>query len=100
MINGNSILFTSLLIVSALILAGIVYVYRMRGTSNLLLKFAESVDQVFWITDRSWKKVYYISPSFEKVWGRTCSELYRSPSIWLESVHLSTGRGSWNNWRK
>src|ERR1017187_9520088 len=29
----------------------------------------------------------YISPGYERVWGRKCEELYREPKSWLAAVH-------------
>ena len=29
----------------------------------------------------------YISPAYEKIWGRSCKELYQSPHAWLEAIH-------------
>ena len=88
MVNGNVLVFAALLIFAgAVILIGLVYLYHIRSDFRLLYQLANSVNEVFWITDRYWKKVYYVSPAFEKVWGRTCAELYISPELWLTSVH-------------
>ena len=29
----------------------------------------------------------YISPGYERVWGRKCEELYREPRSWVAAVH-------------
>jgi PAS domain S-box-containing protein len=29
----------------------------------------------------------YVSPAFEKIWGRTSRELYQNPQLWREAVH-------------
>ncbi len=48
---------------------------------------AESIDAVFWISSTDWRSVIYVSPAYEKVWGRPCADLYRSPLSWVEQVH-------------
>lgn len=48
---------------------------------------AERIDAVFWIISTDWRSVIYVSPAYEKIWGKSCSELYESPLSWLESVH-------------
>ena len=48
---------------------------------------AECIDAVFWICSNDWRQVLYVSPTYEKVWGRPCSELYRSPLAWIDQVH-------------
>lgn len=87
MINESLIIIALPVLSVAVITAAALYIYRIRRDFNLLLHLAHSVNEVFWITDRRWKKVYYISPAFEKVWGIRCEELYRSPDIILQSVH-------------
>ncbi len=42
---------------------------------------------VFWMTDVAMNELTYVSPSYEKVWGRPCEELYRRPRAWLDAVH-------------
>jgi len=29
----------------------------------------------------------YISPAYEKIWGRSCRALYASPRDWVEAIH-------------
>jgi PAS domain S-box-containing protein len=42
---------------------------------------------VFWVTDGTRSRVEYISPGFERVWGKACRELYDSPGVWVERIH-------------
>jgi PAS domain S-box-containing protein len=46
-----------------------------------------NITQVFWLKDLSKGQTVYISPGFERIWGRTCEELYRQPASWLAAVH-------------
>ena len=46
----------------------------------------ETIREVFWLGSLDWKEVYYVSPAYEHVWGRTCEELYQNPLSWFESV--------------
>lgn len=50
-------------------------------------QIAETIDEVFWLTDAAKEHVIYISPAYERVWGRTCASLYASPRSWLEAIH-------------
>jgi PAS domain S-box-containing protein len=50
-------------------------------------QMAENVEDAFWLADADLSRILYISPSFEKVWGRTCAELYQNPRAWLDAVH-------------
>ena len=48
--------------------------------------FVEKIRGVFWVKDAAAHKQIYISPAYEKVWGRSCESLYEDPKSWLASV--------------
>lgn len=49
-------------------------------------QITESIQEVFWICSSDWKQVHYISPAYEKVWGRSCDSLYENPRSWREAI--------------
>ena len=48
---------------------------------------SENIQEVFWLSNLEKDRMIYISPGYEKIWGRTCASLYASPSDWLEAIH-------------
>jgi two-component system, cell cycle sensor histidine kinase and response regulator CckA len=50
-------------------------------------QLAENMNQVFWMTDLSKGQMLYISPAYEKVWGRSLESLRASPLTWVEAIH-------------
>lgn len=52
-----------------------------------LAKFSEQSDQVYWISSPDFTKIQYVSPSFEKIWGRPRDDLYNSPDKWITWIH-------------
>ena len=50
-------------------------------------ELAESINDVFWTTDDSGERLLYVSPSYERIWGRPCEDLYARPMSWIEAVH-------------
>ncbi len=50
-------------------------------------ELAANVSEVFWMTDPLKKQVLYISPAYEKIWGRTCASVYEDPRTWLDAIH-------------
>lgn len=48
--------------------------------------FMEKMQGVFWIKDLNSGRQIYISPTYEKIWGRTCESLYQDPQSWLNSI--------------
>ncbi|MEO8522451.1 MAG: PAS domain-containing protein, partial [Acidobacteriota bacterium] len=59
----------------------------LRESEERFRQLAENIQEVFWMTEPSSRQVIYVSPAFEKVWGRTCASLYASSDTWEESLH-------------
>jgi PAS domain S-box-containing protein len=53
---------------------------------RLRLQMHETSD-VFWVFDANTKKVLYVSPAYETLWGRSCESLYADPDSWMDAVH-------------
>jgi len=52
-----------------------------------LRQIAENIEQVCWLRDIQSGRILYVSPAFERVWGRSCESLYADVQILIESVH-------------
>jgi diguanylate cyclase (GGDEF)-like protein/PAS domain S-box-containing protein len=50
-------------------------------------QLTENIDEVFWISDATISKMDYISPAYERIWGRSCESVMRSPRSFLDAVH-------------
>jgi len=59
----------------------------LRESEEKFRQIAETINEVFWITDATMRQMIYVSPAYEKIWGRTCQSLYDSPHTWLEAIH-------------
>ncbi|MDB5885160.1 MAG: multi-sensor signal transduction histidine kinase, partial [Polaromonas sp.] len=49
-------------------------------------ELAENVEDVFYSIDARGGRVRYISPGYEKVWGRSCESLYAAPGSAADAV--------------
>jgi len=58
-----------------------------RESEERFRQIAETIDEVFWITPPDKNRMIYVSPAYEKIWGRPCAELYASPRNWLAAIH-------------
>lgn len=47
----------------------------------------ENISGVYWVNDVTRRQTLYISPSYELIWGRSCEDLYKNPSDFINSVH-------------
>ncbi|WP_019500247.1 PAS domain S-box protein [Pseudanabaena sp. PCC 6802] len=59
----------------------------LQESEERFRQLAENIDRVFWLANSDYSQVLYVSPAFEIIWGRACEELYRSPMLWLETIH-------------
>ena len=53
----------------------------------LLRQLVEAVDEVLWLRDLAQERLLYVSPGFEKLWGRPVEDLLANPKIWIDSIH-------------
>ncbi|HEV7282401.1 MAG TPA: PAS domain S-box protein [Pirellulaceae bacterium] len=60
---------------------------RLRQSEERFRQLAENVNDVFWVTDAIKSELLYVSPAFERVWGRTCDSLYKDPRSLIEAVY-------------
>ena len=59
----------------------------LRQSEERFRQIAATVTQVFWIADVADHKILYISPGYERIWGRSCESLYSAPRSFLDAVH-------------
>ncbi|WP_172622787.1 PAS domain-containing hybrid sensor histidine kinase/response regulator [Aquicella siphonis] len=60
---------------------------ELEQASKFFRFFAEKIHAVFWARDDSCNKQLYLSPGYEKVWGRSRESLYANPDSWLDTLH-------------
>ncbi len=58
-----------------------------RESEERFRQIAENIREVFWLTDPSKNEMLYVSPAYEKIWGRSCESLRKSPHAWLDAIH-------------
>ncbi|MGD1702344.1 PAS domain-containing protein [Dapis sp. BLCC M229] len=59
----------------------------LRESEDKFDTIADNINSVFWIQDAQNKQIIYVSPSYEKVWGYSCDELYASQNSFLDIIH-------------
>ncbi len=58
-----------------------------KETELRLSHIEESTHEFFWMTSPDVQKVYYVSPAFEKIFGRSPERFVEDPNLWVEAVH-------------
>ncbi len=49
-------------------------------------QLAENIREVFWMTNATGTEMYYVSPAYEQIWGRTAESIYKNPFSWFEAI--------------
>lgn len=60
---------------------------RLIASENRFKQLVENIKEVFWIHDYDLNKILYISPMYEKIWGNSCSSLYKHPHSLIQSIY-------------
>jgi PAS domain S-box-containing protein len=60
---------------------------QLQQSDQRFRQLAESITEVFWMTDPDKQQVLYVSPGYEKIWGRPCESVYEQPTAWMDAIH-------------
>lgn len=61
---------------------------KLKDIGKFLAKLAEHSESVYWLCSPDFSEIIYVSPSYEKIWGRPRESLYSNPDLWLSDVIL------------
>lgn len=61
--------------------------HALQESEERFRVLAETIHDVFWMTSADKQRMLYVSPAYERVWGRPSQRLYDRPAEWLEAVH-------------
>ncbi|NET44220.1 PAS domain-containing protein [Okeania sp. SIO2B3] len=59
----------------------------LQESQDVFHQLAENIDSVFWVNDPQNNQIFYISPSYERIWGYRRDELYKSPHSFLDAIY-------------
>lgn len=59
----------------------------LQEREELFRQMTESIEEVFWIQTPDSSEVLYVSPAYEKIWGRSRESLYQEPFSFLDGIH-------------
>ena len=62
----------------------------LRRSEERFKLIEENIDEVFWISDPDISEITYISPAYERVWGRTRKSLLENPKSHSSRVSILT----------
>jgi PAS domain S-box-containing protein len=60
----------------------------LRESEERFRQLAENItESVFWMSEPKAARLLYVSPAYERIWGRSCESLYGNFMEWLEAIH-------------
>lgn len=59
---------------------------RLRVSEERFRLIAENLREMIWISDPAYTFQYYLSPAYERIWGRSTDEARNNPRSFLEAV--------------
>ena len=60
---------------------------RLRESEERFRQIADHCTEAFWLVDSKAKRLLYINPAYETIWGRTVDEHMADPRGWRLQVH-------------
>ncbi len=66
---------------------------RLLASEVRFREVIETIAEVIWIWEAATGSIVYVSPNFERVWGRKREELYGATAVWTEAVHAEDREG-------
>jgi two-component system, cell cycle sensor histidine kinase and response regulator CckA len=60
----------------------------LRESEERFRQLAENItESVFWMSEPTAMKMLYVSPAYERIWGRSCDSLDANFMDWIEAIH-------------
>ena len=59
----------------------------LRASELRFRQMADNIRDVFFLQDAQSNRVLYVSPAYEKIYGRSCESMYANPQSWADAIH-------------
>ncbi|MBM3299768.1 MAG: PAS domain S-box protein, partial [Deltaproteobacteria bacterium] len=59
----------------------------LKESEQRFRTISETITEVFWMADVQVSTMFYVSPAYERVWGRSPASLYENPRSFLDAIH-------------
>jgi two-component system cell cycle sensor histidine kinase/response regulator CckA len=60
---------------------------ELHESEERFRQFSENIEQVFWLTDWDAKRLLFVNPAFERLYGRSCQSAYDNRMNWQDVIH-------------
>ena len=59
----------------------------LRESEALFRQLTENINEVFWMTDQKTGRILYVSPAYDRIYGRSRERLYGNQNYLQETIH-------------
>jgi diguanylate cyclase (GGDEF)-like protein/PAS domain S-box-containing protein len=61
---------------------------ELRESELRFRQVTENISEVFFLCDPEITHIFYISPGYAEIWGRSCGSLYADPKSFADAIHV------------
>jgi PAS domain S-box-containing protein len=61
--------------------------HAIRQSEERFQQMAQHIGDVFFLQNLDGSEMYYVSPAYEKIWGRSVATVPAKPAPWAEAIH-------------
>lgn len=61
---------------------------ELRESESRFRQVTENIREVFFLVDPQMTRMFYVSPGYEEIWGRSRESLYADPSSFADAIHV------------
>lgn len=61
---------------------------KIKESEERFRQLAENIRDVFYVTNKDFNEMFYVSPAFDEIWGRSSHEFYSLNDVWKNSIFL------------
>jgi len=59
----------------------------LRESEERFREMTSAIEHLFWLSNPEGTEALYVSPAYEKIWGRSCESVYRDAESFVDAVH-------------
>lgn len=67
---------------------------ELRESELRFRQVTENIREVFFLCDPELTQMFYVSPAYMEIWGRTCESLYADPPSFSDAIHDDDREGA------
>ena len=58
-----------------------------RSEAAYFQQISENINEALWLAEVNQDRVFYVNPTYERMWGRSAASLYTDPRAFVDSIH-------------